>query len=86
MALVGIGAGQVQHDPGLQRDDAGGDLDQAQAEGVELGHAPGRALRHEAAQRPHQPIGAGVQHQAELVGGGLACRRCDRRRGAVSRP
>ena len=33
------GARQVQHDPGLQRDDAGGEFDQAQAEGVELRHA-----------------------------------------------
>ena len=33
------GARQVQHDPGLQRDDAGGEFDQAQVEGVELRHA-----------------------------------------------
>src|SRR5215217_4929430 len=70
--LSRTGAGQVQHDPALQRDDAGADLDQAQAQGVELRHPPGGALRHEAAQGPEQPVGAGVQHEAELVGAGLA--------------
>jgi hypothetical protein len=31
----------VQHDPGLPFDDPGGDLQQVQAERVELRHAPG---------------------------------------------
>ena len=48
MDLVGAGARQVQHDAGFQLDDAGGDLDQAQAEGVELGRAPGRSFRQQA--------------------------------------
>ena len=39
--LVRAGAGQVQHDPGLPFDDPGGDLQQVQAERVELRHAPG---------------------------------------------
>src|SRR5829696_6178079 len=37
--------------------DLGDELDQPVAEGVELDHAPGRALRHEALERPEQPIG-----------------------------
>lgn len=73
--LVGTGAGQMQHHPGLQFDDAGGELHQAQAERVELRHAPGRALWHHAAQRPHEPIGAEVQEQAQLVGRGTGAGR-----------
>jgi hypothetical protein len=57
----------------MQRD-AGGELQGAQTKGVELRHAPGGALRHEAAQRPQRPVGAGVQQQAEPVGGGAAAR------------
>jgi hypothetical protein len=41
----GTGARQVQGDAGLHLDDAGGDLHDAQAQGVELGAPPGRALR-----------------------------------------
>ena len=55
----------------LHLDDAGGDFDEAQAQGVELGDAPHRALRHRLAQTPHQPVGAGVQEQPKLIGGGL---------------
>lgn len=36
-ALVGTGAWQMQHDAGLQHNDAGGELHQAQPQGVELG-------------------------------------------------
>jgi hypothetical protein len=70
--LVRAGARQVQHDPGLQRDNASGELDHAQPERVELRDAPGGALRHEAAERPKQQVSSGVQHQAKLVGGGAA--------------
>ena len=70
--LVGKGARQMQHDAGLQLDDAGGQLHQAQPQGVELRDTPGGMLGYQAAQRSHQPVGAGVQHQAELVGGGTA--------------
>ena len=48
--------------------DANGELDQAQAQGIELGDAPARASRHQRAQGPHQPVGAGMQKQAQLVG------------------
>ena len=55
----------------LHLDDAGGNLDQAQAKRVELGDAPHRAPRHRDAKLPHQPISAGVEEEAELVGGRL---------------
>lgn len=42
--------GQADLDLGLQLDDESGDLDQPQAQAVELGNAPGRALGHEPAQ------------------------------------
>ena len=56
----------------LHFDDASGDLDEAQAQGVELRDAPHRALRHRYAKPPHQPVGAGVEEETELVG----CRLC----------
>ncbi len=50
--------------------DAGGNLEQAQAQGRELGAGerlgPGDCITH----RQHQPVGGGVQHQAHLVGQG----------------
>ena len=59
---------------GFQLDDAHGQLDQAQPQRVDLEGAPGRAARHERAQAPRQPVGASVQEQADLVGGGLRAR------------
>ena len=50
--------------------DLGDELDQPVAESVELGHAPGRALRHEALERPEQPIGGPMQKESDLVGAG----------------
>ena len=72
--LIGGAARQVDFDLGFHLDDAGGGLDQAQPQRVELGDAPGRGLRHQRAQTPQQPIGAGVQEQPELIGGGLGAR------------
>jgi len=69
--LTGGAGWQVDLDLGFQFDDAGGEFDQAQPQGVELHDAPDRAFGHDAAHRPQQPIGAGVQEQAELVGFGL---------------
>ena len=63
----------------LHFDDAGGDLDEAQAQGVELGDAPRRALRHRDAKPPHQPIGAGVEEETELIGRRLGAGRAVRR-------
>src|SRR5436190_22623033 len=48
---------ELSHQPpdapaALQLDDAGGEFDQAQSQGVELHDAPDRAFGHEAAHRP----------------------------------
>ena len=48
---------------GLQLGDAGGDLDEAQAQGVELDGAPDGSFRHRGAQAPHQPVGTGMEEQ-----------------------
>ena len=50
--------------------DLGDELDQPVAQRVELDHAPGRALRHEALERPEQPIGGPMQKEPDLVGAG----------------
>ena len=67
-SLVAEGAGQADHDLGFPTDHAGHDFEQPQPHCIELRRSPGGVLRHQMAQRPHQPIGAGVQHQAQLVG------------------
>jgi hypothetical protein len=69
--LIGSARRQVDLYLRFQLDDAGGDLDQAQSQGVELHDTPGGALGHQPAQRPQQPISAGVQEEAELIGLGL---------------
>ena len=43
---------QMDLELGFQFDEAGGDFDQAQPQGVELHDAPSRTLRHDAAHRP----------------------------------
>jgi hypothetical protein len=70
---------QMNADHRLHLDDARGDLDEAQAQRVELGDAPHRMPGHRHAQAPHDPVGARVQEQPHLVGRGL------RARGAVRR-
>ena len=84
--LVGIAGRQRDLDPGLHLGDPGGDLDQREPERVELGVAPERGLGRQAAQRVQQPVGGGVDQQAELVGRRRWCRRCGRRRGAACAP
>jgi hypothetical protein len=54
------GGGQANPDALLEFIDAGGDLDQAQADRVELGGAPGRALGQGRLERPDQPVRRGV--------------------------
>ena len=61
----------MDFDLGFQLDDAGGEFDQTQSQGVELHDAPDRAFGHNATHRPQEPTGAGVQEQAKLVGFGL---------------
>src|SRR5271166_2365625 len=77
--LPGTRCRQVNVDRCLHLDDARGDFDEAQAQRVELGDAPYRTFRHRCAQTPHEPIGARVQEQPQLVGRSL------RARGAVGR-
>ena len=55
-------------DHGLHLDDAGGNLDEAEAQRVELGDAPHRTLWHRHAKAPHQPVRARMQEQTKLVG------------------
>ena len=69
--LRGARCRQVNADHRLHLDDARSDFDEAQAQPVELRDTPDRSLRHGDAQAPHQPIGAGVQEQPQLVGAGL---------------
>src|SRR6266508_924180 len=54
--------------------DTSGDLDETQSEGCELGAEQRRALWHRLARGEHEPVGGGVQNQAELVGLGIAAR------------
>ena len=54
----------LETDQGLQLGDAGGDFDEAQAQGVELDVAPDGSFRHRGAQTPHQPVGTGMKEQA----------------------
>ena len=68
--LVGIAGRQRDLDPGVHLGDPGGDLDQREPDRVELGVAPERGLGRQAAQRVQQPVGGGVDQQAELVGRG----------------
>jgi hypothetical protein len=65
---VGIAGRQRDLDAGDEFGDAGGDLDDSEADRVELGVAPERGLGGEALQRVQQPVGGGVDEEAELVG------------------
>ena len=56
-------------DAGGLFDDAGADLEQAPADGGELGPVERHPARHRIAEREHQPVGGGVEHKPELVGG-----------------
>ena len=64
----------MQADLGFHFDDANGDLDEAQTQGVELGGSEVRTPGHGGAQPPHQPVRSGVQEEAKLVGG-CSCAR-----------
>ena len=69
--LGGARRRQVNPDHRFHLDNAGGDLDEPEPQRVELRDAPHRTLWHRHAQAPHEPVGAGVQEQPELVGRGL---------------
>ena len=55
-------------DAGGLLDDAGADLEQVLPEGCELGPVERHPAGHGIAQGEHQPVGRGVQDEAELVG------------------
>ena len=65
----------MQPDLGFQFDHARRDLNKSKAQRIELRDPPGRALWHAGAQGPKQPVGPGMQEQAELIGGRLAAGR-----------
>jgi len=48
-------------DHGFHFDNTGSDLDQAQAQGIELDSAPDLAFRHGYAQTPQKPIGTNME-------------------------
>ncbi len=75
-ALVGAGCRQVQADLRLHLDHPRSDLDEAQTQRVELGDGKAGAFRHRSAQAPHEPVGAGMQEQPELVGRRTFGARC----------
>ena len=62
--LIGTCCWPLHADEGFQFGDAGSDLDEAQAQGVELDGAPDGSFRHGCAQTPHQPVGTGMEEQA----------------------
>jgi hypothetical protein len=66
--LIGGARRQKDRELGFRFDNLGGDFDQAQPQGIELHHAPDRTFGHDATHRPQEPVGAGVQEQAKLVG------------------
>ena len=65
--LVRIAGWQGHLDPGDHLGDPGGDLDQGQADGVELGVAPERGLWRQTTQRVQEPVGSGVDQQANWL-------------------
>lgn len=65
---------QMQADPRFHFDHAGGDLDEAQTQEVELRQTQRRTFRHCRTQPPQQPIGPRMQEQPELVCRHLAAR------------
>jgi len=72
--LVGVGSRQGDLDAGDHLGDATCHLDQVKADRVELGIAPERCAGRQIPQVQHQPVGGGVDQEAELVGGGLGAR------------
>ena len=77
MEQLGFGTcgGERDADPCRGLGDASGDLDQPHTQGGELGRGERLWFGNGFAHRRHQPVGGGVQHQANLVGqgGAAAC-------------
>ena len=70
----GTRGGQRDADAGGPLDHARGDLDELEPQGGELGARPRGGLRHGGAQAMQQPVGGGVEDEAELVCGGALAR------------
>ena len=64
----GQAAGKRDADPCRRLGDASCDLEQAQPQGGELGGGERLRLGDGVAHRQHEPVGGGVQHEADLVG------------------
>ena len=64
---VGITRGQVYPDAAVGLADAGADLQELEAQGVDLGRGQFRTLEV-VAQQPKQTVSRGVEEQPELVG------------------
>lgn len=71
---VGASAGEGDADAAGGFDDAGGDLDEADADGGELGVPQRCGGGYGLPQLPHQPICGGVEDEAHLVGIGGSAR------------
>lgn len=66
---VGAGAGEGDAHPAGGLCDAGGDLEQPEPDGVELGLGEGMGLWDGVAHGEDQPVGGGVKDEPHLVGG-----------------
>ena len=64
---LGMAGGEGQTDGSGGLDDARGDLDEAQAQRGELGLCEVAGFRDGVAYGQHQPIGAGVQDETNLL-------------------
>ena len=73
-SLVRAGRGESDADARGGLDDACADLHQADLQGGELGALQRRRVRDGLLDGPQQPVGGGVQGQAQLVGGGAHAR------------
>jgi len=74
----GTSGGEGETHPAGCLDDAGGDLDQAQAQCRELGPRQVARRGNGVADSEHQPIGASVQDEAHLIGDWRPARRAIR--------
>ena len=72
---LGTGGGEGQADAARHFDHASGDLEQLEAQCRELGLGQVALFRNGVADGEHEPIGNGVQNEADLVGERRAARR-----------
>ena len=77
--LIRCAGRQVQTNLLFEFDDPDDEVDHQQTQRIELHSPPRRASWHCGAQRPQDPVGAGMQEQPHLIGVGRVAR------GAVSR-